>query len=288
MSAIMSGMPPAGLEQRRQAAAPPRGILGLPGRLPFAVRRWAPPPELEWCIERFWVSAWDLPAGRSYVTRILPHPSVNVTLEHDGLRVTGIAAGVWSRRLSGTERAFGVKFRPGAFRLLTDVPVASISGAGQSALGVVPDAVALEGRLRAAADDDSRAAVFATAVLALGVAATPTLELVQTAVELLVNDGGVRRVADVCERVGVNQRTLQRLFAEYVGVSPGWVLRRGRLHAAADRVIQLAGAGGAESLAAVAAEYGYADQAHFTRDFRRVLGTAPSNWAESLLTEAPS
>ena len=77
----------------------------------------------------------------------------------------------------------------------------------------------------------------------------------------------------------MTQRTLQRLFAEYVGVSPGWVLRRGRLHAAAERVIHLAASGPEESLAAVAAEFGYADQAHFSRDFRRVLGTAPGDWA---------
>jgi AraC-like DNA-binding protein len=281
-------MPRRGLEQTRQPDAPPRGILGIPGRLPFDVRRWPPPADLAWCIERFWMSTWDLPAGRSYVTRILPHPSVNVTLEAEGLRVTGIAPGVWSRRLSGSERAFGVKFQPGAFRLFTEVPVSSISGAGQAALGVLPDADALEHELRIAADDDARTAVTATYLRARGVEPTSTLELVQAAVTLLVGDGGVRRVGDACQRLGVTQRTLQRLFAEYVGVSPGWVLRRGRLHAAAERVIQLAATGPEESLAAVAAEFGYADQAHFSRDFRRVLGTAPAGWTASLLTETPS
>lgn len=282
----MGGMSRAGIEQTRHADAPPRGIIGIPGKLPFAVRRWPPPTDLAWCIERFWVSAWDLPPGRSYVTRILPHPSVNVTLEEDGLRVTGIAAGVWTRRLSGTERAFGVKFQPGAFRLFTDVPVASVSGAGQSAHGVLPGAAALEDELRAAADDDDRASIATAYVRARRVEPTPTLRLVQAAITLLVSDGGVRRVGDACERLGVTQRTLQRLFVEYVGVTPGWVLRRGRLHAAAERVIQLAASGPDESLAAVAAEFGYADQAHFSRDFRRVLGIAPAGWAESLLTEA--
>jgi AraC-like DNA-binding protein len=285
MSAIMSGVPRAGLEQTRQGEVPPRGILGIPGRLPFSVRRWPPPTDLAWCIERFWVSAWDLPPGRSYVTRILPHPSVNVTLESDGLRVTGIAAGVWSRRLDGTERAFGVKFQPGAFHLLTEVPVASISGAGQAAREVLPGADALERALQQAADDDARAEVVAAYVRARRIEPAPTLALVQTAIALLVGDSDVRRVGDACVRVGVTQRTLQRLFAQYVGVSPGWVLRRGRLHAAAERVIQLAASGPEASLAAVAAEFGYADQAHFSRDFRRVLGTAPAGWAESLLTE---
>lgn len=264
---------------------PPRGILGIPGRMPFTVRRWPPPDDVAWCVERFWVSAWELPPGRSYVTRILPHPSVNVTLEAQGLRVTGVAAGVWSRRLSGVERAFGVKFQPGAFRRFTDVPVAAISGDGQDARDVLPGAARLERDLQAAADDDERAVIVSAYLRRREATPTPALEVVQSAIALLVNRG-VRRVADACERVGVNQRTLQRLFAEYVGVSPGWVLRRGRLHAAAERVIELAASGPEESLAAVAAEFGYADQAHFSRDFRRVLGVAPAGWSESLLTEA--
>lgn len=255
--------------------------------MPFTVRRWAPPADLAWCIERFWVSAWELPAGRTYVTRILPHPSVNVTLETEGLRVTGVASGVWSRRLAGSEAAFGVKFQPGAFRLLTEVPVGSISGAGQAAAGVLSGAEQLEAALRAAIDDDRRAEIVVADLRARGAAPSAALELVQHAVALLVNDPGVRRVGDACAELGVSERSLQRLFAEYLGLTPGWVLRRARLHAAAERVIQLAAGDPDASLATVAAEFGYADQAHFTRDFRRVLGVAPAGWAASLLTEVP-
>jgi AraC-like DNA-binding protein len=43
--------------------------------------------------------------------------------------------------------------------------------------------------------------------------------------------------------------------------------------------------GSSEPWASVAAEFGYADQAHFIRDFRRVLGVAPAGWAASLLRE---
>ena len=38
-----------------------------------------------------------------------------------------------------------------------------------------------------------------------------------------------RRVDDLVERHGVNKRTLQRLFAKYVGVTPKWVIQRYRL-----------------------------------------------------------
>lgn len=43
-------------------------------------------------------------------------------------------------------------------------------------------------------------------------------------------------------------------------------------------MIQLA-AGRGRGYADVAAEFGYADQAHFIHEFRRILGAAPSTWA---------
>jgi AraC-like DNA-binding protein len=76
---------------------------------------------------------------------------------------------------------------------------------------------------------------------------------------------------------GQPARRLQRLFADYVGVSPKWVMRRARLHEAALR----AEAGGAASVnwAGLAADLGYADQAHLTRDFTATIGVPPTRYA---------
>jgi AraC-like DNA-binding protein len=71
-------------------------------------------------------------------------------------------------------------------------------------------------------------------------------------------------------------RSLQQLFSEYLGVSPKWVLRRFRLQEAADRL-----AGGEElDLAALALSLGYFDQAHFTSDFRKLVGEPPARYRE--------
>jgi AraC-like DNA-binding protein len=42
-------------------------------------------------------------------------------------------------------------------------------------------------------------------------------------------------VDDLARRSGLGKRTLQRLFSEYVGVSPKWIIRRYRLHEAIER-----------------------------------------------------
>jgi AraC-like DNA-binding protein len=87
----------------------------------------------------------------------------------------------------------------------------------------------------------------------------------------------VRRLADLCELAGLGQRTLQRMFLQYAGVSPTWVIRRYRLLEAAESVRE----GNRVSWAEVAAGLGYADQAHLTREFRAAIGQTPAAYAEA-------
>ena len=51
-------------------------------------------------------------------------------------------------------------------------------------------------------------------------------------VECIMADREITRVDDVVERLGLNKRSLQRLFSQYIGVSPKWVIKRYRLHVA--------------------------------------------------------
>ena len=90
-------------------------------------------------------------------------------------------------------------------------------------------------------------------------------------------DRSVCRVEQLAAAAGTSVRTLQRLFDQHVGVSPSFVIRRWRIIEAAEAA-RTALDGGADwrGWASVAAELGYSDQSHLTRDFRRHLGTSPS------------
>ena len=85
-------------------------------------------------------------------------------------------------------------------------------------------------------------------------------------------------IEDVAGLLSVSTRTLQRMAAKYVGVSPSALIRRRRLQAAADR----ARTHPELDLAAIAAEFGYADQAHLAGDFQRCLGFTPSNYRKTV------
>jgi AraC-like DNA-binding protein len=102
----------------------------------------------------------------------------------------------------------------------------------------------------------------------------PDAAWVRDLVERLMSDRSLLRVEDVAEASGVDVRSIQRLFQKYVGVSPKWVIRRYRLHEAAER---LKGPR-PPALAELASSLGYADQAHFAREFKQVTGRTPRSF----------
>jgi AraC-like DNA-binding protein len=97
-------------------------------------------------------------------------------------------------------------------------------------------------------------------------------------VHAVAGDRTILRVDDIVALYGLNKRTLQRLFAKYVGVSPKWVIQRYRLHEAAAR---LAGSPDV-SHAALASDLGYSDQAHFVRDFKKIVGMSPAAYGRGM------
>ncbi|MBP6151812.1 helix-turn-helix domain-containing protein [Candidatus Neomicrothrix sp.] len=94
---------------------------------------------------------------------------------------------------------------------------------------------------------------------------------------LAEHDRSVCRVEQLASAAGASVRTLQRLFDFHVGAGPSFVIRRWRIIEAAEAARRASDDGnGWRGWAVIAAELGYSDQAHLTRDFRRHLGTSPS------------
>ena len=97
-------------------------------------------------------------------------------------------------------------------------------------------------------------------------------------VRLAESDRDVLTTADLAARLAVSERTLQRLARRYVGLSPSAVIRRRRLQESAERLRGVAPEDERATIAEIAAELGYADHAHLTRDFRAVVGWTPRTY----------
>lgn len=101
--------------------------------------------------------------------------------------------------------------------------------------------------------------------------------LLQAAVEGIEQAGGTLRIDDLARQLGTSARTLRRHFG-VLGMSPkhfAAIVRFRRAHA------YLHTTPGATWTDAIA-RFGYADQAHFVRDYRRFSGTPPTQWDPNL------
>ena len=78
-------------------------------------------------------------------------------------------------------------------------------------------------------------------------------------------------------------RELQRWFNDAVGITPKWMIQRYRIHAA---LLELER--GSQPLTHLAQSLGYADQAHFARDFKALTGFSPSRYAAGAKLQPPS
>jgi AraC-like DNA-binding protein len=94
------------------------------------------------------------------------------------------------------------------------------------------------------------------------------------AYETIAASGGRAKVASIAEKIGWSRKHLARRFADEIGLGPKSVSRIVRLNRAitAARVGDVGWAG-------IAADCGYADQAHLVREFRALAGASPTAWA---------
>jgi AraC-like DNA-binding protein len=90
-------------------------------------------------------------------------------------------------------------------------------------------------------------------------------------------------VSGLAAHLHVSQRTLQRLSATHVGLSPGMLIRRRRLQDGARRLREQPDL----SLTDLAHELGYADHAHLTHDWRTVLGMTPAGYRRDTAPDDP-
>ncbi|HZW10986.1 MAG TPA: AraC family transcriptional regulator [Phycisphaerales bacterium] len=88
---------------------------------------------------------------------------------------------------------------------------------------------------------------------------------------------GAASLGAIASEVGIERAHLARTFRRFTGVSVGEYHRRARLAAAARKL-----AGTDAPISRVAFEHGFADQAHFTRRFRRHFGLTPRAYRERL------
>lgn len=265
----MTTTPPAGH---------PEAIVGpnQAGRR-FTVERLAPPASLAEFVDYHWLVRWDVPAPHRQ--QVVPQPRVHVAAEGGRLLVHGVSQKPFFRTLEGAGHVLGAAFHPGGFRPLLRSSVGRISGTVRPAADLLgADDRPVAARILGGHDSAEMVAALEEYLTGIGPEPDPTGRRVTEFVAEAERQAGITRAELLAAEAGMSLRSLQRLFAEYVGVGPKWVIQRFRILDA----VAAAHSGAVTDWAALARELGFSDQAHLTRVFTQVVGTPPASYRRTL------
>jgi AraC-like DNA-binding protein len=263
-----------------------RGVLRRPppaGKIRHS-RRSASPELVPW-IAHYWMVSWDLRGCEPHNPETVPHPNFQVVFEKDHSMVSGVFTNKFSRTLEGRSHVFGIKFNPGGFRPFLKVPASSLANRTVPVRRVFGKGKAvdvLEALLVSSAEENEMVEAANAFFRERMPAPDKTIALAGQIVGRIFQERDIKTVGDLVARTSIGKRSLQRIFNEYVGVSPKWVIRRYRLHELVERI----NSGEQLDWADLALELGYFDQAHLINDFRSIIGYSPTQYQSVIETNS--
>ncbi|MFN8372489.1 MAG: helix-turn-helix domain-containing protein [Anaerolineae bacterium] len=257
-----------------------RGLLRpTAGKQKFQLARYLPSPDLSFFVQRYWVVRWDLRGDKPYVQENLTYPCVNLVFEQDKTRIYGVESSRSSILLRDLGHVLGIKFRPGAFYPFVKYPVSELTDRTltlEEVFGV--NSQMLEAAILPLADDKAMVNAAENFLREHLPPQDETVTEINRIVEMIITQRDIHKVDDLLPQLDMSKRTLQRLFKQYVGVPPKWVIQQYRLHEAVDQLADHDSPNGSR----MAADLGYFDQAHFIKDFKRIVGKTPEQYARTL------
>jgi AraC-like DNA-binding protein len=216
-------------------------------------REWDPPPAWRQVV----ACCWEQRVTADRVQRVVPDGHADLLLHDSGaIEVVGLFDQVDLPHLARGTRIRGIRLRPEALAPTIGVTASELTNRTTDAADV------LGARRARLLRDDRRLDAWLRSIELDGRTAR--------AVELLA----AHQVGDAADRLGITIRQLRRVLVTDVGLAPKAfqrVLRLQRFLASSER---------GRTLADAAAEAGYADQSHLTRDVVDLTGVTPASLLE--------
>jgi AraC-like DNA-binding protein len=262
-----------------------RGVL-YPRLLPAFARR-LPSAQLEpldHLVRWFWASSWNLPDGAVSDQEILPYAACNLAVEPTGILLTGPSTKAATHRLVGSGWVVAANLQPAASAALASSASARVPLPMRDTVLTITDDALIRDVANALGNSETFEEGVDAGVAVLGSWLTGRVGqvdgralLANRLLAVVEEDASLRTVGHVADRLSVSPRTVQRIAHDYIGLSVGEVIRRGRLQ----RTLQTIRETPDEALAVIADLGGYTDQAHMAGEIRTITGQTATGYREA-------
>jgi AraC-like DNA-binding protein len=246
-------------------------------------REFDPAAALATHVARYWGMAVPGVPGRPGPFRVLPDgcPALIATRRGDATHLTlqGPHESPIMVPVRPGDRFWGVRFRPDAGAAVFGVPAASLVGVLRPAAEIFGASATALARALGDAVAPEAARRLLDAWLAPRIVAAPVPDpVVRVALLAIIAGNGGPPVGALARLVGIGPRQLQRRFRRATGLTLKRFARIRRLRASLTHLVGRT----PRTWGQVAADLGFADQAHLGREFVRLTGLTPTEVAEQL------
>jgi AraC-like DNA-binding protein len=247
-------------------------------------KRLEPTPRISQWVECFWIIENDDP--KQVIQKIIPDGfpelifhfgepyEINLSggweVQNKNLLAGQIKKFFWLRN-TGKASMLGIKLKPAAPALGFNIPMADLTDKVEN-IDALPNRAlqSLTNEVRSVESFDNRVQAASRFFENLPQVSNP----VEDAVALIFTSQGLCSVSSIAETLKISERQLERLFKQYVGLSPKFYSRIIRF----STIFQLKEKGD-PSWMDLTYEAGFADQSHFIRNFKSFTGEDPTGYS---------
>lgn len=253
------------------------------------VQEFRPSPALAPFVLWYWEGVFNTEAAHQLSQRVIPSGYVELIIHlsahHCHLpcplgwtsspdyTIIGLHSQPYEVHFPQQVNAFGIRFKPEGIQQVFGVPAAEFRSSYED-MALVLDQPFRQfcQHLQTATATSTRVRLTNSYLSRLAERNKATITYVSHAAELIRSTKGDIRINAIAHASNISLRQLERGFKAQLGVTPKHYLRLSRMN----EVQRLLAEHGQLSFTELAYRTGYADQAHFIRDFRRLTGENPT------------
>ena len=178
----------------------------------------------------------------------------------------------------GRTALVAARFWPWGFHPMSKLPMTELKNSVRSCRhAFASPGEFLEMELAGIAEPEAKIAALEQAFLS-GLASNKAKLLSRPMATDILETRGIIRIAELTGKHGIHPRRLQRVFLHEIGLSPKVLARIVRFN----HVKRMIERNPEIDLLTLTYDCGYADQAHFTRNFREMFGITPAEFKASM------
>ena len=171
----------------------------------------------------------------------------------------------------------GVVLFPFALRAFSNIPMKLLTGKEVRFGDLFPDFGDIEERMALAPGNEARVQLLDRTFLALLKSERGRhYESIRSALGMIEGSRALITEESIVDALEVSERTLQRIFDDYIGLTPHEFLQLRRINHAIDSLK------GTSRLTDIALDADFYDQAHFIKTFKSITGYTPGEYRKIL------